>query len=30
MLLTEPVQKVIRLQPIRRTLEAMRACDQEI
>ena len=28
-LLTEPVKKCLRLQPIRRTLEAMRACDQE-
>lgn len=28
-LLTEPVRKFMRLQPIRRTLEAMRACDQE-
>ena len=29
-LLTEPVKKFMRLQPIRRTLGAMRACDQEI
>jgi hypothetical protein len=28
-LLAEPVKKIIRLQPIRRTLGAMRACDQE-
>jgi hypothetical protein len=28
-LLTEPVKKFMRLQPIRRTLAAMRACDQE-
>lgn len=28
-LLTEPVKKFMRLQPIRRTLGAMRACDQE-
>ena len=29
MLLTDPVKKFMRLQPIRRTLGAMRACDQE-
>ena len=29
-LLTEPVKRFMRLQPIRRTLGAMRACDQEI
>jgi hypothetical protein len=28
-LLTDPVKKFMRLQPIRRTLAAMRACDQE-
>jgi hypothetical protein len=27
-LLVEPVQKFLRLQPLRRTLEALRACDQ--
>jgi hypothetical protein len=28
-LLVEPVRKFVRLQPLRRTLEALRACDQE-